>query len=161
MRNCYQCGLSVHILNIQHCYESDRHNRPTIWLCSELCHSRQQCDLYQAHIRPDRANPCVVIQTHEPALHGKGLVLSRGDWMQQPFNELSGCRLLARWFPHRQYSSYCKRSSVKFEHGTSNLISLPTDAVRNILMGDSFHAMSQVVVLPQAGTRGNALVSLE
>ena len=125
------------MLNIQHCYELDRYNRPSIWLCSELCYSRQQLDLYQSHIVPVRANLCVVIQTHESALSGKGLLLSRRNWMAQSFNELSGCRLLSRWFPHKQYSNYCQRSSLQLKRGTSDLRLLPTDAVLNILMMDS------------------------
>jgi hypothetical protein len=99
-----------------------------------------------------RANLCVVIQTHEPALSGKGLLLSRSNWMAQPFNELSGCRLLSMWFSHTQYSNYCQRSSLQFKRGTSDLRLLPTDAVLNISMMDSCHAINKVVVLPQAGT---------
>ena len=71
--------------------------------------------------------------------------------MAQPFNELSGCRLLSRRFPHTQYSNDCQRGSLQFKRGTSDLRLLPTDAVLNILMMDSYHATSKVVVLPQAG----------
>ena len=41
------------------------------------------------------------------------------------------------------------RSNLK--RGTPDLRLLPTDAVLNILMMDSYHATSKVVVLPQAG----------
>ena len=92
---------------------------------------------------------CVVIQTHKPIK--KGVLLSRSNWMAQPFSELSGCRFLSRWFPHKQCSNYCQRSSLQWKHGTAEFRVLPTDAVLNILMMDSYHATSRVVVLPQAG----------
>ena len=152
MRNCSQCGKSVHLLNIQHCYELDKHNKPTIRLCSELCHSRQQVALYQTHILPNRAHLCVVLQTHEPTPSGKGVLLSRSNWMAQPFSELGGCRFLARWFPHRQYSNYCQRSSIQWNAvGGTEFKVLPTDTALNIFSMDSYHSASKVVVLPQAG----------
>lgn len=113
MKACSWCGQSVHMVNMQHCYELDRYNQPTIWLCSELCHSRQQLAFYRAHILPARTDLCVVVQTYEPTPAGKGILLLQSNWMAQPFNELSGCRYIARWFPRSQYSNYCQRNLLQ------------------------------------------------
>jgi hypothetical protein len=142
------------------CYELDRYNQTAIWLCSELCHSRQQLAFYRAHILPARTDLCVVIQTYEPTPSGKGILLLRNNWMAQPFSELSGCRFITRWFPHGHCSNYCQRNLLQQRQGATDVRILPTDAVLNIVLMDSYHATSKMVVLPGHVMCGSAMVYL-